>query len=249
VLNVISLGAGVQSSTMALMAAHGEITPMPDCAIFADTQAEPKHVYDWLDWLETKLPYPVYRVTAGNLTTDTLNGLNSTGQSFQPIPWHMKGALGRRQCTREYKLSPLYKKVRELGATAKNPARMWVGISVDEVFRKKPARIKYVENVWPLLEKNMYRLDCLTWMQKHGYPKPSKSACVFCPYHGNEQWRDIKENDPQGWGLAVQVDKAIRLHGVDQFAHRDLVPLDQVDLSKSSQVDMFNEECEGMCGV
>jgi hypothetical protein len=44
-------------------------------------------------------------------------------------------------------------------------------------------------------------------------------------------------------------DKAIRLHGVDQFAHRDLVPLDQVDLSKSSQVDMFNEECEGMCGV
>jgi len=30
VLTVISLGAGVQSSTMALMAAAGEITPMPD---------------------------------------------------------------------------------------------------------------------------------------------------------------------------------------------------------------------------
>jgi hypothetical protein len=26
-MNIISLGAGVQSSTMALMAAHGEITP------------------------------------------------------------------------------------------------------------------------------------------------------------------------------------------------------------------------------
>lgn len=49
-LNIISLGAGVQSSTMALMAAHGEITPMPDAAIFADTQAEPKAVYEWLDW-------------------------------------------------------------------------------------------------------------------------------------------------------------------------------------------------------
>ena len=36
-LRVISLGAGVQSTTMALMAAHGEIGPMPDCAIFADT--------------------------------------------------------------------------------------------------------------------------------------------------------------------------------------------------------------------
>ena len=51
-MNIISLGAGVQSSTMALMAKHGEIKPMPDCAIFADTQAEPKKVYDWLDWLE-----------------------------------------------------------------------------------------------------------------------------------------------------------------------------------------------------
>jgi len=48
-INVLSLGAGVQSSTMALMAAKGEITPMPDCAIFADTQAEPQSVYDsWI---------------------------------------------------------------------------------------------------------------------------------------------------------------------------------------------------------
>lgn len=29
----LSLGAGVQSTTLALMAAHGEIGPMPDCAI------------------------------------------------------------------------------------------------------------------------------------------------------------------------------------------------------------------------
>ncbi len=40
VVHTISLGAGVQSSTMALMAAAGEITPMPAAAIFADTQAE-----------------------------------------------------------------------------------------------------------------------------------------------------------------------------------------------------------------
>lgn len=47
---VISLGAGVQSSTMALMAGKGELTPMPDFAVFADTQAEPADVYKWLDW-------------------------------------------------------------------------------------------------------------------------------------------------------------------------------------------------------
>ena len=35
-LTIISLGAGVQSSAMALMAAKGEL-PMPDYCIFADT--------------------------------------------------------------------------------------------------------------------------------------------------------------------------------------------------------------------
>ena len=39
--HIISLGAGVQSSTMALMAAKGEIKPMPDAAILVDTQWEP----------------------------------------------------------------------------------------------------------------------------------------------------------------------------------------------------------------
>lgn len=57
---------------MALMAAHGKITPMPHAAIFADTQAEPESVYRWLDWLEKQLPFPVHRVTAGSLFKDTL---------------------------------------------------------------------------------------------------------------------------------------------------------------------------------
>jgi len=71
-IHIISLGVGVQSSTMALMASKGEIGPMPTAAIFADTQAEPKSVYMWMDWLEKQLPFPVYRVTAGSLATQSL---------------------------------------------------------------------------------------------------------------------------------------------------------------------------------
>ena len=50
-VRVLSLGAGVQSSTLALMIEHGEV-PMVDCAIFADTGDEPKEVYKWLDFLK-----------------------------------------------------------------------------------------------------------------------------------------------------------------------------------------------------
>lgn len=51
-LRVLSLGAGVQSSTLALMSARGDL-PRLDYAVFADTGWEPARVYAWLDWLET----------------------------------------------------------------------------------------------------------------------------------------------------------------------------------------------------
>jgi hypothetical protein len=57
---------------MALMAAKGEIGPMPVAAIFADTQDEPKSVYVWLDWLEKQLPFPTHRVTVGKLSDRSL---------------------------------------------------------------------------------------------------------------------------------------------------------------------------------
>ena len=71
-LRILSLGAGVQSSTLALMIEKGEV-PTVDAAIFADTKGEPKVVYDWLNWLEKKLSYPVYRVTWRDLKQDILD--------------------------------------------------------------------------------------------------------------------------------------------------------------------------------
>lgn len=59
---VLSLGAGVQSSCLALMAANGKLGQMPIAAVFADTGDEPKTVYKWLEYLGTQLPFPVYRV-------------------------------------------------------------------------------------------------------------------------------------------------------------------------------------------
>ena len=63
-LRVLSLSAGVRSTTLALMAAHGEVGPMPDCAVFADTGLEPRAVYDHLAWLMSPNvpPFPVYVV-------------------------------------------------------------------------------------------------------------------------------------------------------------------------------------------
>src|SRR5215471_18956769 len=103
-MRVISLGAGVQSTTMALMAAHGEITPMPDCAIFADTGWEPKAVYAHLSWLRSSnvLPFPVHIVSAGNIRDDLIARNSARAGRYVTIPAHLldgkgKTGLGRRQ--------------------------------------------------------------------------------------------------------------------------------------------------------
>lgn len=135
----------MQSSTMALMAANGEITPMPDCAIFADTRWEPQGVYGWLDWLEKQLPFPVYRVTAGSVREAVLTKHSTTGGRSARVPYFTEaGGMMLRQCTSEYKIQPIRKKVRELLGLAKGEhgprhiaVHQWIGISTDEIQRMK----------------------------------------------------------------------------------------------------------------
>ena len=55
-LTVISLGGGVQSSVMALMASEGAFDRVPDCAVFADTHWEPPSLYSHLEWLAGQAP-------------------------------------------------------------------------------------------------------------------------------------------------------------------------------------------------
>lgn len=262
-LTVLSLGAGVQSTTLALMAAAGEIE-RPDCAIFADTGWEPKQVYDHLDRLEAALPFPVHRVSAGNIRDDILAQARSAVGRFPSVPWYTSsGGLGMRQCTAEYKIAPLAKKQRELlGARPRQrlPAgsvEVWIGISRDEAARMKPSRNHWQRNRWPLIERGMSRFDCLRWLDRSGWSAP-KSSCVGCPFHSDAMWRDMRDHAPEEWADAVAVDRAIRSGGKsrgmrdEQYMHRSRVPLDHVDLSTPAdhgQADMFQNECEGLCGV
>lgn len=265
-IHILSLGAGVQSSTLALMAAKGEITPMPIAAIFADTKAEPLEVYRWLDWLETQLPFPVYRVVEKRgLLSNLVKGIKN--KRFASVPFFTEsingGGILRRQCTSEFKILPVIKKIREIVGLKKGQraprkkilVKQWIGISTDEATRMKPSRIPWIENIWPLTDKRMNRHACLLWMEKNNYPKPPRSACTFCPYHSNDEWRRLKSN-AYAWRQIVAVDKFIRagVHNTTEklFLHKSLKPIDEVDLStqeEKGQINLFENECEGMCGV
>ena len=265
-LRVLSLGAGVQSSALALMIDKGEV-PMVDCAIFADVGAEPQLVYDHLEYLKTQLSYPVYKVQWRNLKEDIISASKGEFKAFT-APFFSKNietdkkSMLRRQCTASYKIKPVQQKIRELLGYSKGErvqkdtkVEMLMGISYDEMIRMKRNPLKYIQNIYPLVEKNIRRHHCLEWMEKNNYPKPSRSACWFCPYHSNEEWRNLKENHQEEWREAIKLDKQIREKDIGlrntPYLHKDRVPLDEAELNPNKdQQDLFNDICdEGMCGV
>lgn len=277
--HILSLGAGVQSSTLALMAANGEVPglPTPIGAIFSDTQDEPASVYRWLDWLEAEIlksphPFPVHRVTAGSLSKKTLTmRTTKDGRKFSSadIPFFTlsqdgkQGKIPNRGCTRDFKIKPIMRAARRIAGIKRGQKTVgvvqWIGISLDEIYRMKPSREPWAESIWPLVDMGMKRHDCLLWMERRGYPKPPRSSCVYCPYHNNAEWRRLRDEEPAEFQRAVDFERKLQdtkartdNFGSTPFLHRSLVPLDQVDFSTAEergQLDLFTSECEGICGV
>jgi hypothetical protein len=68
------------------MAAHGEVGPMPDTAVFADVKCEPRRVYEHLRWLVPPkvLPFPIHAVSAGDIRANILRG--ARGHRWASIP-------------------------------------------------------------------------------------------------------------------------------------------------------------------
>lgn len=291
---VLSLGAGVQSTVLALMADKGLFEHCPEYAIFADTGWEPRAVYDHLDWLEGALKnIKIHRVNVkygkkrprnqhgeflkANLRDHLMNGVNSSGGKFITVPLYMvnkdgKPAIGRRQCTREYKVTPIQKAIRHDILKIKPRHHLpkgqwveqWIGISTDEMVRMKDNREHWIINRWPLIEAaDMNREDCKAWFKEH-YPKRAlpRSACIGCPLRTHAEWLDMKKNDPKSWKEAVAFDEALReserteRFGKELYLSTKRVPLSEIEnipvsyrSSKEMTKRMLQEECEGMCGV
>jgi len=277
-LRVLSLGAGVQSSTLALMIEQGELPPI-DVAIFADVKGEPKKVYDWLEYLKKKITsYPIHVITWRDLKQDILDASKGEYKAFtapfftKNIETGKKGML-RRQCTNSYKVQPVIQEIRKLLGLKKGEKRkagtqveLLMGISQDEIVRMRKNQLNYITNEYPLVDKKMTRKDCLQWLEDNFYPTPPRSACTFCPYHSNKEWLDIKNGDQDEWKEIVAMDRAIRNQErfkeknkdqevIDEiFLHRSCLPIDEVDFENEKNKDQldFNfgmlNECEGMCG-
>ena len=268
---VLSLGAGAQSTVLALMAEQGfEGLEKPDLAIFADTKWEPPAVYEHLEWLKKQLSYEVVTVSAGDIKENLLRGVNSDGDKFLDVPVFVRNSDGTksvaaRQCTNHYKIIPIHREIRKrLGIPDGRrfpkdmQVEMWLGISADESIRAKPSRDEWIDRKFPLMDMGLTRANIYNWFNDR-YPgrRLPRSACVGCPYHDDMEWKWLKDNEPASFKDAVRVDWSLRnvpeargsLRG-EAYLHKSRTPLGEVDFSTTQNYDDFMAgECEGLCGV
>lgn len=267
-IRVLSFGAGVQSSTLLRMMIHEEIEPAQH-AVFSDTGWEPRAVYEHLHVMRREAEsagIEFHIVSQGNIRNDALN----PNHSFASMPVHVVNlegiqAMGRRQCTREYKLKPLLSKQREIAGLKpgerckEHRITTIIGISLDEIQRMKDPLFSWIVNEYPLVDNRITRNDCIQWNIKNGYQRPPRSSCIGCPFHSDHEWRAIKA-DPDDWADAVDFDHRIRhdpavaarMFEGQAFLHSKRIPLSEVDLSteeERGQGTLFDIECEGMCGL
>ena len=95
---------------------------------------------------------------------------HSRSRNYVDISVYLKGSegeadgIGRRQCTDNYKIRPIRRKIREMLGLMKRqrvPAgtsvELWLGISTDEAIRMKTSRDTWITNRYPLIEAGMSR--------------------------------------------------------------------------------------------
>lgn len=255
----LSWGLGIQSTWMLVMAGLGEIEPI-DAAIVADTQWERKHTrraFDFYSNWASAHGIRVEVVTAGNIRE-----LGATEHIHIPF-WTETGAPLQRQCTSNFKLTPLKRAMRRLaGFDESKPPHpkpgqfeTLIGISWDEWDRMATSQVKYLVNRYPLIEKKINRWDCEDGFKRLGLPVPGKSACIGCPYRDASSWLEMKTNDPDEFADAVAFDEqnrnnplAVRGNSTADrlYVWRGGIPLRSVDFEaeakkqrKEKQTPMF----------
>jgi hypothetical protein len=102
-----------------------------------------------------------------------------------------------RWCTSDSKIVPIYRGyIRPMQAQGEyiKPAVALIGLGQEELLRRYKPNLSEYTVEYPLIDRKMYRKDCVEYVEKHGYPAPPKSGCYFCPFQSRKQWGILLKN-------------------------------------------------------
>jgi hypothetical protein len=249
---------------LGVLSALGELEPL-DLIITSDTGWERQVTYDARDF------YAAWFRERG-ITVELIDGGNvrlEGGREHVPF-WTETGGPLKRECTREYKIRPIRRRVRQvLGYLPSTPpappagaVEQWLGYTWDEVGRMRTDEVAYSVSRYPLIEMRMVRDDCIKFLASQDLPVPVKSACVGCPYRRASEYLEMQRDAPEEWAEAVEFDEENRHNPyADRGSDSDklyiyksqMVPMPLkdanlvADAERERSKQMMLPMCEGSC--
>ena len=226
-MNIVSFGAGTNSTAMLIGLKERDITP--DHILFADTGGERpetyQHIKDVNEWLN-KIGFPQITVAQEKHT------LESDCIKRKALPGI---AYGFKSCSEHYKVRPQKRWVKQNGI---KDIKWIIGIDAGESHRAKD------DNNWyPLIEWGWGREECISAIERVGLTQPGKSSCFFCPSMRVAEIKNLKRVHPELCQRAIQMEENAELTSISglgrNFSWKNLLATD----------DMFDDpEIEIACG-
>ena len=240
-------GGGTQSGAIATLIGDG-ILPRPDLCYMTDTGRERSSTWPFVEGFIrpqiARVGCVLEIVPASKFASLELVSVKTI---LLPGYTTQSGAVGKLSafCSGKWKRDVAERYLRSIGIeTATN----WIGISTDEVRRVRTAHRGWLKLWYPLIfAARMSRLDCVQAIRSKGWLGAiPHSACRICPNLSDDEWQEMKQEQPEDFADACQTDRELRLIDPHWWMHPSCTPLDEVDFT--AQHSMFADRgCTGGC--
>lgn len=265
-MKILSFGAGMQSTALALMSCENaiaeqkgrsgpyQLVPIYDIVIFCDLGFEPPWVKSQAEFVRDvcksagiryeQLDTPLYK----DLMTDFGK------KRVVSIPWWTLRDDGHksrmpRNCTIDYKVNQIskffrwdvlgYKKGQRLKEEDGKAHEMHMGFSFEEKRRCKESPNHMFVNHFPLVEMGLVRADNYAYIRDVWGLDTKASACAFCPFHKNYFFKYMKENEQEAYQQLLKVDELLRDNNPKPPMDSDLF----ISRSRKRLDDLSDEDC------
>lgn len=230
-MKILSCGAGMQSSALALMACENAkepgkhpLVPVYDLIVFCDLGKEPPWVLKQVEFLQracedAKIRFEILKAP---LYQDYINNFGKrrvVSIPFWTIDENGKKGKMMRNCTMDYKIGLIqqfvrweilgYRKGQRVKPEDIKAHEMHIGFSVEEKHRCKENPHRMFVNRFPLVEMGLERKDNYSYIRDVWGLETKASACTFCPFHRNYFFQHLKENHSDQYAELLEFDEML----------------------------------------
>lgn len=245
---VWSYGGGKQSAAIAALIIQSKL-PKPDLIVMADTERERSSTWRYLRSVIRpalrEIGLDIWIVPKSQYATVDL--FSKSGDVLIPAFTTQSGKVGmlNTYCSNEWKRRVI---MRWLADYKFKPVEVWMGISTDEAHRMKTSDVQWLSHVYPLCDLGVSRNECIRVVQDMGWPPAPKSTCFMCPHLSDATWREMRQDDPEDFQKAIEIEAMIHLRDPEVYLHRSGVPLNQIRFNDGT-FESFDGCDSGYCWV